>query len=235
MNVQETDLQLLEEHLDGELSPADTAQLRQRLIDDPALSAVLKQLQSQRSLRQAAYRSMEPSEITAQQLQWRVRGAMLGQRQQTAQITAENATGQTSQKTSQSISARSSRWGQWQIARFGSAAAACLVLGFFAGRVGRGNGGAATPSVPAPASPVGIVATGNQNLTPEDNSSRFVPVSTAPRISVPITNEYGQVVAWQTFDNPEQAKSFTEDLVHTHAQQSSSGSQTKLVDSPQPF
>ena len=62
----------------------------------------------------------------------------------------------------------------------------------------------------------------------ENGGSSFHPVGMAPRISVPITDEYGHVVAFQTFDNPEQAKNFTEDLHHAR-----SGT-AQPVKSPQP-
>jgi anti-sigma factor RsiW len=211
-----SDLELLEEYLDGALDAAAVVELRDRLGRDAELSAALAELQSQRAIRQAVYLAMEPTELAAQQLSWRVRGAMLDQQQNSA------------------VSSRS-QWSQWRMARIGSAAAACLVLGFFFGRLGH----RAAPAVSPSANPAGIASSDSHGTLAADNHpGQFVPVAAAPRISVPITNEYGQVVAWQTFDNSEQAKNFTEDLHKAHGDSAPpvNSAQPKLVDSPQvPF
>jgi hypothetical protein len=192
MNL-ENDLELLEEYLDGALEKSQEAKLRDRLAADKQLSSTLAALQSQRALRQAAFATMEPTEVSAQQLVWRVRGAMLNQ--QRAAVVQPNR-----------------QWNQWRIASIGSTAAACMVLGFFFGRLGH---------------------TGNTVMPPSNTTPMTMIADRAtPKISVPITNEYGQVVAWQTFDNADQAKSFTEDFHRTHGQtqQPAGVGQTRLVD-----
>ncbi len=109
-----------------------------------------------------------------------------------------------------------------------------MVLGFLFGRAG--HNAAPVPTIGK--SPVTI------SNTP-DNTQIAVVNPTAPnaipqlaidrsrqKYSVPITNEYGQIVAWQTFDNPDQAASFTEDLGKTHISPSTPAApgQTRLVD-----
>ena len=120
MPISETDLDLLEEYLDGALDATAIANLQGRLAIDKDLSAELVLSRSQRAVRLAAFKSMEPDAATAEQLVWRIRGAMHDQQQQ-----------------KQIQSARG--WSQWRIARIGSAAAACLVFGFFAGRLTHGT------------------------------------------------------------------------------------------------
>jgi hypothetical protein len=109
-------------------------------------------------------------------LTWRVQGAMAATKQQPRRV-----------------------WSQWQIGRIGSAAAACLVIGFFIGSAGRhGQMIAPTPDVNLPSVAV--------------NTSNTTPASSAAGLLVPVTDESGQVVAWQPFDSASQAKAFTEDL-----------------------
>ena len=81
----------------------------------------------------------------------------------------------------------------WNAARFAAAAAACVTLGFLGGRLGRPLAGAPTVAVnPAVA-------------------------SVASRVDVPITDEYGRVVARQSFDNADTAQRFSDDLRRAHA------------------
>jgi anti-sigma factor RsiW len=224
MTILENDIELLEEYLDGTLDAAAQTMLRTRLAADQQLADALAQLQSQRAIRQAAFKAMEPDDATVQRLMWRVRGATLDQ-QRTAALQPRRHF--------------SFLGNQWRIASMGSAAAACMFLGFTFGRLGHSN--TAAPN----GSGVGtsVVSTDTRGPTiaqvknPDDQSSQFTAVGTAPRISVPITNEYGQVVAWQTFDNPEQAKNFTEELHSTRnaSQPPVNSSQPKLVDSPQQY
>ena len=219
----EADIELLEEYLDGALDDAAVVKLRDRLASDAPLSVSLVELQSQRALRQAVFQSMEPGEIASRQLMWRVRGAMLDQQRNTVVQPQRQW----------------NRWGsQWRIARIGSAAAACVILGFSLGRLGHGRGitsvGVTTPT------PISSgIAPGNAtptSIAENHPSPGFVQVGNTPRISIPITDNYGNVVAWQTFDNAEQAKNFTEDLHHSRGDASSpaSSGQIKQVDSIQP-
>src|SRR3989442_11288579 len=118
MTTFETDLELLEMFLEGEATGAEAETLQHRLRAEPGLSVALDDRRSQRALRQSAWQSLEPDQKTADQLAWRIRGAMGTQ-------PTSRAAGRT--------------WNIMQFARFGSAAAACIVLGFFVGWVGRGH------------------------------------------------------------------------------------------------
>ncbi|HSV13454.1 MAG TPA: hypothetical protein VLI90_04300, partial [Tepidisphaeraceae bacterium] len=115
--ITDTDLELLEAYLDGEVSGTEADALQQRLRAEPELSAAMDDLRSQRAIRQSLWQSLEPDQKTADQFAWRIRGAIETQRQTPARR----------------------KWDTWQFARFGSAAAACVVLGFFVGWVGRGH------------------------------------------------------------------------------------------------
>src|SRR4051812_1334391 len=120
MTTSETDLELLEMYLDGALERDEAETLQHRLRAEPQLSAALEDLRSQRALRQTLWQSNEPDQATADRLTWRIRGAIAAEQKQPA-------------------IAPKRTWNTWQFARFGSAAAACIVLGFAIGWVGRGH------------------------------------------------------------------------------------------------
>jgi len=175
MTISDTELDLLETYLDGALGSDAIGALRARLVVEPELAMALDELRAERSMREAVWRAMEPDQISADRLTWRVRGAMAAQVRQPRR-----------------------GWSQWQLGRIGSAAAACLVIGFFIGSAGRhGQTIAPTPDV---------------NLSPVAVNSSNTPASNAGGLLVPVTDESGQVVAWQPFDSTSQAKAFTEDL-----------------------
>src|SRR2546422_451286 len=61
MSVSDTDLELLETFLDGELPEDQTEILRRRLIFETALASELETLRSERAMRIAVWKSMEPT------------------------------------------------------------------------------------------------------------------------------------------------------------------------------
>jgi hypothetical protein len=191
MSVTENDLELLEEHLDGALDGAAIMDLNRRVAGEAQLADALAQATADRAVRNAVWQSIEPDKAASDRLLWRIRGAMLDQQQKKPANPA---------------------WKSWKIASLGSAAAACLMVGFLAGRVGQGG------SVPHPA-PNAVVNPGGQDVAMNTSQNlsgqtagQFNRVGRTPQILVPISNEYGQVVRWQPFDNPEQAASFEADL-----------------------
>src|SRR6266849_6510226 len=101
MHVSDDDLELLETYLDGAIDPAESTSLQIRLTVEPTLNTALEELRAERSMRQAVWRAMEPDQLSADRLTWRIQGAMTAQ---------------------QSASRRG--WGQWDFARTGTAAAA---------------------------------------------------------------------------------------------------------------
>ena len=181
----DADLDLLESHLDGALPPDEAAALGVRLSADAELAATLDELRSQRADRSAVWAALEPGDRAVEQLCWRVRGAVAAER---------NPPG-----------VRRPHWASfrpdpWRVARFTSAAAACVLLGFFGGRLGRG---------PASQSPVAQAVV--------QPAPGFTPVASADgSVEVPITDEYGRLVASQRFQNADQARRFLEDLHSAH-------------------
>src|SRR5580692_8620207 len=175
MAVSENELELLETYLDEALPAGEAEALRQRLVVESELAGAAAELRSQRALRAAVWSSLEPTDTASEQMAWRIRGAMTDQH---------------------------SGLSSWWTARVGSVAAACIVLGFFAGWMGRGGS----------AGPAGTVS---QNTAPavavNQNNNVAMPALAVP-FRVPVTNEYGQVVDWQQFPDAEQAKTFMENL-----------------------
>jgi anti-sigma factor RsiW len=193
MPVSETDLELLETYLDEALPPSQIETVRRRLAGEPELSSALTELNSQRALRAALWATLEPTDIATQQMNWRIRGAL-----------ADRSSG-------------ASRFGSWVTARVGSVAAACIMLGFFAGRMGHGS------AVPPTQNTGPAVAVNNQ-----PQAMPTTPATPMASLYVPVTNEYGQVVAWQPFQNADQAKSFVESL-HGNAVVAPTDDKVKLV------
>jgi hypothetical protein len=184
----DADLELLESHLDGALDPAEDAALRARLTAEPELVDALEGLRADRTLRRTAFASLEPDGLAVERLAWRVRGAVAAELNRQAAPAAR----------------RSLPWGwfrldPWRLARIGGAAAACVVLGFLGGRLGRGPGAASTVAV----TPTSVVA---------PVVGRPSPAIASTGVDMPITDEYGQVVDRQHFDSPEQARRFNDDL-----------------------
>lgn len=72
MSVPETDLELLETWLDGELSPSEAEALSRRLEGEPGLRGALEALRGERALRAAVWSTCEPSELSVERLMGRV-------------------------------------------------------------------------------------------------------------------------------------------------------------------
>lgn len=182
MAMADVDLELLEAYLDAALDPAVAESLGRRLSVDPELSAMLEELRSQRAVRAAVWLSLEPDAASAERLVWQIRGKIAGEQSQ-GEVRPPALT---------------RRWGAWQVARIGSAAAACVMLGFLVGWVGRGS------RVPLAVSP-GVEST-------QVAASGSIAVAATPVPMVPVADEYGRVVTFQQFKNTTDAKAFYEDL-----------------------
>jgi hypothetical protein len=194
MNVNETDFELLEQHLDGALEAAALTQLQARLETDSALVDALGELKAQRAVRQAVWNAIDPDTVSADRLTWRIRGAMLN---------ADRAAAAPVQ--SRSV------WNPWRIASVCSAAAACVLLGFAVGRIGHG------PSTPglenARLQNVGLRGDAGTTPVAVETKPNLPAPYTGPKISIPFTDpDTGEVVAWQTFNSPDDAKKFTKEL-----------------------
>ena len=106
LNMNETDLMLLEEYLDGELSAADARALEERSLREPALASELARLRADRQIRAKAWRAMEGDEAAVAAVAGRVVA---------------------------SIERRESFTFLLRGLRIGAAAAACIVLGLTVG------------------------------------------------------------------------------------------------------
>ncbi len=111
MSLSDSDLELLENHLDGELSVADDEALRDRMNIEPALGSVLEALRAERDARRGAFVSMEPDDAAVERF--------------------NRAAAREIQRLD-----RESFWRRTsKTLRVASAAAACLVIGFSVGRI----------------------------------------------------------------------------------------------------
>jgi hypothetical protein len=108
--VSEQDLELLEDYLDGALTPEESERLRARLAEQSVLAATLDELRDQRAARAVLWASLEPREDEAGRFAERV---IIAARRQDRQSRV------------------------WRVGRFGTAAAACVLLGVFMGWLGR--------------------------------------------------------------------------------------------------
>ncbi|HEY1685211.1 MAG TPA: zf-HC2 domain-containing protein [Tepidisphaeraceae bacterium] len=102
----ESDLMLLEEYLDGELSAADARAVEERSVHEPELGKELARLKTDRGIRLQAWRSMEGDELAV-----------------------ESVAG----KVAATIQRRESHTFLLRGLRIGAAAAACIVLGLSVG------------------------------------------------------------------------------------------------------
>jgi hypothetical protein len=135
----ESDFELLESYLDGELAVSESEGLWRRLAAEPALAAALDELRAQRTGRLALFESLEPTDQAADALCDRI-----------------------------DRSVRRRRNLEWthQALRYVTAAAACIVVGFGVGWVERGNG---LQGGPGQTTPVQQVIASNQNNAPGGN------------------------------------------------------------------
>ena len=181
--VSDHDLDTLERYLDDALSPMEGEHLRRRLVKEPDLAAAMGRARAQRAARQAAWKSLEPDEMAVGPFAARVRMAV---RQREAWL----------------------RVGK--LSRIGAAAAACVVLGFLAGWVGRDRYPAATDSAgPSMARGAGL-RHARMTSSGTDADALF---------QVALTDEQGRVIAVQPFDGLEEAKAFADDLGRWQIQQ----------------
>lgn len=156
----DADAELLETCLDGELSPQEELLLRQRMHEDETLRTALGSLEQERAVRRLAFGSLEPTDIEVQRGLRRLEARIHGGR----------------------------GWGWTRLVRYGTAVAACLMVGILAGY---GTREFMRPTTPRPPGPVA-------------NGVIYYNVS--------ITDDAGRVMAVQQFRTLEEAREFSEDL-----------------------
>ena len=170
MNVSQENLELLEGKLDGALSQAEEAELAARLSGEPELAQALEALRGERAMRAEYFAALEPAEGEASWLAERICAA----------AAAANAARRRRSEL------------RWHLGlRWGSAVAACLLIGFIGGWIGRQHmHGVASGPVVSPGADVKTVV--SYQVLLRDNS--------------------GQVVATQNFDTLEKAQAFERDV-----------------------
>ena len=181
------DLELLDQYLDGALSDDEERALETRLRAEPALAAELSRLKSDRDLRKLMWQGIETGvERSVQPLLMRVEAAL----------------------------DRRENW-KMRIARFRvpAAAAACILVGFMAGWVGRTS----------PMAGPGGGAMARNDVEP-NREIQFPGISlprgrAATAYDVALKDEAGKVVAVQHFENLEKAREFADDLGHWQERQ----------------
>ena len=124
-DIDADDLELLEAHLDGELTPAEAEAVLRRLSNEPTLAAQLERLGEERDLRRAAWTSLEPDAAHARAtVSAAVAAAARAERARSAAAFAGRAT----------------------------AAAAVVLLAFAGGWMARGRVAPERPTIVVPAS-----------------------------------------------------------------------------------
>jgi hypothetical protein len=210
MPLSDSDIELLEAHLDGELSSARDAVLRNRLASEQDLANQLTALRAQRTVRADVFQSFEPNDL-------QVKNLVLGVRRQ--------------------ITKGAVRGDRLRILRYIGSAAAVVVFSFTAGWLGKAR--IATQSAPGDLS-APMVATnggntgsmdfsggqgGDQNAGPPTLISNTLgrTLENGTRrpggYQVALTDALGHVVAIQHFDTLEEAREFTEDVSRWQHQQ----------------
>lgn len=183
MTLSDDQLELLEAYLDGELTTAEEDALRQRLEAESELAAALKTLRGEREVRGMVWKTCEPSQASVAQLISRVERAV------------------------DQHSAWTYRIAQWRVPM---AAAACIIIGFSVGWLGRGKNN--PPFAPA-GNTGGTVAVAPQSPSIAGVGVPGVATVNAPQtVDLPISDESGRVIAVQHFKNADEAAKFIEDL-----------------------
>jgi hypothetical protein len=110
--MNDTDLELLEQHLDGATTPDQDAQIARRLTEDADLAIAFDQLRAERATRRQALASLEPTDAQVQSFLDRFDVARMSVRPR-IQVA--------------------------RYLRYVSAVAACLLVGFVVGAMNRGG------------------------------------------------------------------------------------------------
>lgn len=176
------DEELLEAHLDGALTPEDGEALWRRLAAEQELLAELERLRAERVVRAAVWAAGEPTAGEAEQV-------------------AEEVV---------SAAAHARRWERaaW-FGRRAAASAAAVALAFAAGWTVRGRyepAGPTTVRAVVPARPAGMAPAGMAPAAAAGADER------RPSFPVTLTDELGNVIAVQHFDDARTARQFAEDV-----------------------
>jgi anti-sigma factor RsiW len=188
LQASDPDFELLEAYLDNELTETELGRLRERLASEPELAEALARMSVEYSLRRAVWQAMEPSGAG---------GARL----------ADDCS-----RSARRIDLRRRRFKVWRLT---GAAAACLMIGFLAGWIGRGN------TVSA--------ASTTDKSTPAQ--SRPAEPAHSNAYQVALTDEAGNITAVQKFDSLEAARNFAADVGRWQARQQAPVTESHPVNS----
>jgi anti-sigma factor RsiW len=206
MSISDPDIELLEAHLDGELSATADDALRHRLESDHELASELIALRAARSVRTQLFDSLEPDDLTLGRLITGVR----------KQITKETIHGP-------------DVWGdRLRILRYISSAAAVIMISFTAGWLGRSHTTGVDQAAPS-AETVAKRDDANSNdpsanapIVATDVMNKIAPKQAAQNpagYQVNLTDAFGHVIAVQHFNTLDEAREFSEDVTHWQRQQ----------------
>jgi hypothetical protein len=234
MSVSDTDIELLEAHLDGELSSKEDSILRLRLSSDHDLAMELVALRADRAIRAEVFESCEPNDLAVKNLLLSVR----------KQITKDAV------------------WGdRLRILRYIGSAAAVIMISFTAGWLGKGRAAnpnqdsqpvavaqhdqtgsinfTGNPAGDPPGGPAvnGAVNTlvGNSQRPQFNNPANNLAAQNNPSggFQVNLTDPFGHVLAVQHFNTLDEARQFSEDLGQFEKQQQQQQNRgTEFVDYP---
>ncbi len=187
--LNDDDLICLENYLDGELSPVEADDLRQRLAENDLLSARLHEMREQRAVRVGLWQALEPAESIGDRLAVKVR------------------------RDAHRLMVRSRVLG---LTRWAGSVAAVLVIGFGSGWLTHQR--LAPPAV-IPSAGTDTVAVANNLANPPIEFIGAVPGAPAQPYQVVLSDEAGKVIGVQQFDSRDKAQRFREDWDRWHSQQ----------------
>jgi hypothetical protein len=210
MPVSDADIELLEAHLDGELSSQEDGALRGRLASDPDLASELTTLRTHREIRIEVFESFEPDDQTVKQL-------VLGVRKQ--------------------INRDALRGDRIRILRYIGSAAAVVLFSFSAGWLGKGRVATQPPPAQIVAQNTesgSIDFSGNQGIgsfvsNSLRSSSAAAPGQPRGTYPVELIDGMGHIVATQYFQSLQDAREFSEDVTRWQHQQQQAGSAVEPV------
>lgn len=174
----EPDFELLERYLDRELTQDETLRLEQRLSSEPELAEALARMSADYAIRRAVWASMEPAPADAMNV-----AAGVGRFARKAELRRRLA----------------------RLSRIAGAAAACVMLGFLAGWVGRGGSIAQANE--------GGTPTTRPAVHPSSHDGKAAQPTEPPGLyQVALTDEAGNITAVQKFATLEDARNFAADV-----------------------
>jgi hypothetical protein len=181
----EADLELLEMYLDDALSDRELAAVAKRIADEPELAVELERLRIQRDIRREMFAALEPTPAAVERLLGRVDESI----------------------RRRAWWERHSKWG-----RFAAAAAACIIVGFTTGYLGRGPAQQTGPGI---AVNQGQVDRTNSAVATNDNKDQRDSIRFVGKVgpaAVQLTDDSGRVIAVQHFESMDKANEFANDI-----------------------